>query len=110
MLDPPVHARWIAERARAQFDAGLIDEAGGLRERFDAGLPAFSAIGYREAWAVLDGELSREAAIDLDAKRNVAFAKRQRTWFRSEPGIRWIDAMTDPLPDAQAAVRDVAGL
>ena len=79
-------------------------------ERFDRTLPAFSAIGYREAWAVLDGELSREAAIELDAARNVGFAKRQRTWFRSEPGIEWIDATHDPIPFAQAAVREVAGL
>ena len=106
----PVHARWIAERARAQFDAGLIEEARALRERFDPALPAFSAIGYREAWAVLDGELSRNAAIELDARRNVAFAKRQRTWFRSEPGIRWLDAADDPLPETQDAVREVAGL
>ena len=52
---PPSHADRIARRARAQFDAGLIDEARALRERFDPTLPAFSAIGYREAWAVLDG-------------------------------------------------------
>ena len=71
---------------------GLIDEARALRERFDPGLPAFSAIGYREAWAVIDGELSRDAAIELDARRNVAFAKRQRTWFRAEPDIDWLDA------------------
>ena len=58
-------ASWIAGRARAQFDAGLIEEARALRERFDPGLPAFSAIGYREAWAVLDGALDRDAAIDL---------------------------------------------
>ena len=49
--------RSITARARAQFDGGLLDEARDLRERFDAGLPAFSAIGYREAWAVLDGTL-----------------------------------------------------
>ena len=63
-----------------------------LRERFDPGLPAFSAIGYREAWAVLDGRLSRDAAIAEDARRNQAFAKRQRTWFRAEPGVEWLDA------------------
>ena len=91
-VEPGIHERWIAERARDQFDAGLIDEARALRERFDPSLPAFSAIGYREAWAVLDGELTHEAAIELDAKRNVAFAKRQRTWFRSEPGIEWINS------------------
>ena len=109
-LEQPRHARWIAERARAQFQAGLVEEARDLRERFDPGLPAFSAIGYREAWAVLDGELSRDAAIELDARRNLAFAKRQRTWFRSEPGIRWLDAANDPLAAAQAAVREVAAL
>jgi tRNA dimethylallyltransferase len=55
-------------------------------------LPAFSAIGYREAWAVIDGEATVEEAIALDAQRNVQFAKRQRTWFRSEPDIAWLDA------------------
>lgn len=96
-VDPDVHARWIATRAQSQFDAGLIEEARSLRERFDPALPAFSAIGYREAWAVLDGELSLEGAVDLDARRNVAFAKRQRTWFRAEPGITWLDA-TEGMP------------
>ncbi len=86
------HRRRLALRAHAQFDAGLIDEADALRARFDPTLPAFSAIGYREAWAVVDGELTRDAAIELDAHRNVAFAKRQRTWFRSEPDITWLDA------------------
>jgi tRNA dimethylallyltransferase len=109
-LEAAVHERWIAERARAQFDAGLIEEAQGLRDRFDPELPAFSAIGYREAWALLDGELSREAAIELDAKRNVAFAKRQRTWFRSESGIGWLYATGDPFAKAIEAARPVVGL
>lgn len=100
------HARRIHRRARAQFGSGLLEEARGLRERFDPGLPAFSAIGYREAWSVLDGRSTLEAAIELDAGRNVAFAKRQRTWYRSEPGVTWLDA-TDELPvdDALALVR-----
>ena len=89
---PERHRAWIAARARAQFDSGLLDEADGLRRRFDPDLPAFSAIGYREAWAVLDGTLTLEAAIELDARRNLAFARRQRTWFRSEPDIPWLDA------------------
>src|SRR4029078_5882140 len=91
----------LKTRASGQFDAGLIEEARALRDRFDSGLPAFSAIGYREAWAVLDGELTRDAAIDLDAQRNLAFSKRQRTWFRSEPDITWLDA-TGSLPTAPA--------
>jgi tRNA dimethylallyltransferase len=95
-LDPVEHRRRIAGRARAQFDAGLVEEARALRERFDPGLPAFSAIGYRESWAVLDGEMDLEAAIELDAARNVAFAKRQRTWFRREPTLQMVDAADDP--------------
>lgn len=100
-----VHRRWIAERARAQFEAGLLAEAAALRERFDPSLPAFSAIGYREAWAVLDGETDLDAAVEVDARRNVAFARRQRTWFRAEAGIDWIDATADPLAAALARVR-----
>jgi tRNA dimethylallyltransferase len=100
-LDRVTHRRWIAERARAQFDAGLIEEARALRERFDPALPAFSAIGYREAWAVLDGTLGREAAIAEDARRNAAFAKRQGTWFRAEPDVEWLDPTGDPLARAR---------
>jgi tRNA dimethylallyltransferase len=103
-VDPDVHRARIDARAQAQFDAGLIEEARALRERFDPGLPAFSAIGYREAWAVLDGTLTLAAAIDLDAQRNSAFSKRQGTWFRSEPGIDWLDA-TKTLPLAAALDR-----
>jgi tRNA dimethylallyltransferase len=95
------HREWIGNRARAQFDAGLVEEARALRERYDPTLPAFSAIGYREAWALLDGEIDRETAIERDAQRNVAFAKRQSTWFRSEPDIEWLSLPdVDPLPVA----------
>jgi tRNA dimethylallyltransferase len=79
----------IATRARQQFQAGLIEEADALRRRYDPNLQAFTAIGYREAFAVLDGSLGTEDAIAVDAARNVAFARRQRTWFRSEPDIEW---------------------
>jgi len=99
-VDPVRHREWIAHRARGQFDAGLIEEARALRERFDPALPAFSAIGYREAWAVLDGELTRDAAIAEDARRNQAFAKRQRTWFRAEPDITWLDPEAAALETA----------
>ena len=99
------HARSIEHRAREQFEAGLVEEARALRERYDPALPAFSAIGYREAWAVLDGELTQEQAIALDARRNLQFAKRQATWFRAEPDIEWRDTVTG---EAQARALDVA--
>jgi tRNA dimethylallyltransferase len=101
-LPPAVHRRRIAERAAAQFAQGLLEEAAGLRQRYDPGLPAFSAIGYREAWSVLDGTSSLAAAVELDAARNVAFAKRQRTWYRSERDITWLDAAEDGAADHAA--------
>jgi tRNA dimethylallyltransferase len=109
VADRATHREWIERRAREQFDAGLVDEARALRERFDVTLPAFSAIGYREAWALLDGAMTRDEAIAADAQRNVAFARRQRTWFRSEPGIEWLDAAVDTLPAALAVARNLAG-
>jgi tRNA dimethylallyltransferase len=110
-LDHATHRDWIANRAAAQFAAGLVEEARALRERFDPTLPAFSAIGYREAWAVIDGQATVDEAIAADAARNVAFAKRQRTWFRSEPDLEWLDA-TDQAAAAGTALsraRTLAG-
>ncbi len=98
------HRRRIADRARAQFDAGLVEEARSLRERFDPRLPAFSAIGYRESWAYLDDEISLDAAIELDAVRNAQFARRQRTWFRRERALRVVDATGDPVPEVRRLV------
>ena len=106
-LSPPTHREWIARRAREQFDSGLADEAAALRERFDPSLRAFSAIGYREAWAMLDGELTREQAIELDTRRNEQFAKRQATWFRSEPGVEWLDATASPRRRASELAREL---
>jgi tRNA dimethylallyltransferase len=103
--DPATHRRWIAARARAQFEAGLLDEARALRERYDPALPAFSAIGYREAWAVADGTMTQEQAIAENARRNVGFAKRQRTWFRAEPDVHWLDATDRPDEAALEVVR-----
>lgn len=106
-LAPEVHREWIARRAREQFDAGLVDEARSLRERFDPSLPAFSAIGYAESWALLDGRIERNTAIERNAQRNVAFARRQATWFRSEPDVDWLDATHDNVARAVATARDL---
>jgi tRNA dimethylallyltransferase len=104
IVEPAAHQRRMLHRARAQFEAGLVDEARSLRERYDPALPAFSAIGYRESWAVLDGECTPEAAIARDARRNVQFAKRQRTWFRSEPTLAVVDATDDPQGEVTGAL------
>jgi tRNA dimethylallyltransferase len=99
--DRAVHRAWIARRAEAQLDGGILAEAAALRARFDAALPAFSAIGYREAWDLLDGRLDRAGYLEVNVRRNVAFARRQRTWFRREPVDLDLDA-ADPATVGRA--------
>ena len=104
VVEPGEHRRRMHARARAQFDARLVEEARMLRERWDPALPAFSAIGYRESWAYLDGERKLDEAIELDALHNEQFARRQRTWFRREPALEVIDGTADPTPEVLARV------
>lgn len=84
------HDRAIEARARAQLTGGLLEETAALRARYPDTIRSFSAMGYREAMGVLDGRLTLEAAIAEDAARTRAYARRQATWFRAEPGIRWL--------------------
>jgi tRNA dimethylallyltransferase len=111
-VDGSVLRERIGARARAQFDAGLVEETRALVARYEASLPAFSGIGYAEALAVIEGRLTREAAIGEDARRNVLFARRQATWFRREPDVRWLDATRElPLEEASSAAEAyLAGL
>ncbi|HEX7491402.1 MAG TPA: tRNA (adenosine(37)-N6)-dimethylallyltransferase MiaA [Candidatus Limnocylindrales bacterium] len=87
----------IVARARAQFDAGLIEETRALTAQYDPSLPSFSSIGYAESLGVMQGRLTPEGAVIEDARRNVLFARRQATWFRREPDVLWLDA-TNSLP------------
>ncbi len=100
------HRSWIAARAVGQLDGGLPEEAARLRERYGEAQRAFSAIGYREAWDLLDGRIDRDGFLATNATRNAAFARRQRTWFRAERAITWFDPSTrDPLDAALAIAR-----
>lgn len=100
--EPAEHRTWIAQRAADQFRGGLLEEAARLRTRFPASLAAFSAFGYREAMAHLVGELDHGEALERTVARTRAYARRQRTWFRREPGITWIAAG----PSAEMAARE----
>jgi tRNA dimethylallyltransferase len=104
-VEHATHRTWIANRAAGQYAGGLVREAAGLAARFDPSLPALSAIGYREAIDVARGRRTAAEALAETIVRTRAYARRQRTWFRAEPGIRWIDAVHDPYPEALQAVR-----
>lgn len=90
----------IRLRAEAMFADGLLDEAAALREHFGEGLgTAAQAIGYREAFAVLDGALPLGEAIAAVSLRTRKYAKRQRTWFRNQMRAVPVEADRDDAVD-----------
>lgn len=104
-LQPEAHRRRIRARAEEHFRAGLLDEAAALHQRYPEDLPAFSAMGYREAFDVLAGRCTLPEAIERDTHRTWAYARRQRTWFRSEPGVAWLPAGEDLLAATDVLLR-----
>ncbi len=76
----------IQKRARAQFEAGLVEEVRGLLARYPAMPTALQTIGYKEVVRYLRGELTLEEAIEADWRAVWRYARRQYTWFRKEPG------------------------
>lgn len=79
-------------RVDAMFGAGLVDETRALLARYPATARPFSTIGYKEAAAVVRGEMRDAEAIAETKRRTRAYAKRQMTWLRSERGVQWVDA------------------
>ena len=76
----------IQSRARAQFEAGLVEEVRGLLAAYPEMPTALQTIGYKEVVRHLEGELTLEEAIEADWRAVWRYARRQYTWFRREPG------------------------
>lgn len=91
----------IAARTRAMIDAGLVDE---VRDLLDKGLrsalTASRAIAYGEIVAHLDGRMSLDQAVAAIEAATWRYARRQMTWFRKDPRIRWFET-ADPASVAE---------
>ena len=82
----------INARVDKMFEEGLLDEVRALKEAgYSAGLTSMQAIGYKEIYSYLSGEISLDEAKNLIKQNTRHFAKRQLTWFRKEPDVIWID-------------------
>lgn len=79
-------------RVERMYANGLIDETRALLARFDVTARPFGTIGYKEAAAVVRGEMAESDAIEETKRRTRAYAKRQMTWLRSERNVQWIDS------------------
>ncbi len=110
-LNPPredLYAR-INKRADEMFAGGLIEEVQSL---IASGVPAtakaFQAHGYRRVVEYWRGERTREDALEQMKLDTRHYAKRQLTWWRAWPGVKWIDRFGDDPEAFQAANKYLA--
>jgi tRNA dimethylallyltransferase len=84
----------IAQRATAMIDAGWVQEVKTLLEGGLSGSePAFQAIGYRQLVEHVRRGSPLSETLEMIVVATRRYAKRQQTWFRREPGIRWFEAL-----------------
>src|SRR5207248_2048883 len=102
----PVSALWVAlrrdraevreriqQRVRRMLQAGWLEEVRTLLLMgYSPRLPAMSAHGYPELRRVLDGEWTLDEAAQRIRFVTQAYVRRQETWLRSDPRVRWLDA------------------
>ena len=92
-LDPAALDARIAARVDRMWASGLVDEVRtlefrGLRE----GRTASRALGYQQVLRFLAGECTEAEAHDETVRATRRFVRRQRSWFRRDPRVRWLDA------------------
>jgi len=105
-LDPDrekLYAR-INRRVQQMFVAGLVQETRGILEKHGDSARPLNSIGYKQVVQLLRGELDYEAAVAAVQQAHRNYAKRQMTWFRREPGVKWLRGFgDDPEVRKQAA-------
>jgi len=93
----------INERAARMFDQGLIAETEVLWAKYGSAARPLSSLGYKQAVQFLNGEIGQEEALRDAQQAHRNYAKRQMTWFRREPEVRWLAGFgTDPAIQAEA--------
>jgi tRNA dimethylallyltransferase len=90
----------IEQRTRLMFDAGLVEEVRalidqGLRE----GVTARRAIGYAQVLSYLDNEYDLNQARERTLIGTRRYVRRQRSWFRRDPRVRWVDGADPKLAE-----------
>jgi tRNA dimethylallyltransferase len=113
-LDPDrkkLYAR-INERAAKMFSDGLVEETRGLIGKYGespggAARGPFDSLGYKQARAVLRGEMAMGDAVSAAQQGHRNYAKRQLTWFRREPDVLWLQGFGD---DPEIAARASAAI
>ena len=105
-ISPPRRVLYerIDKRVDSMINEGLIEEVYSLHEMgYSRDLKALQSLGYRHAGMIVWGEMDHADAIVLLKRDTRRYAKRQLTWFRSEPDALWCD------PDARTEIDSMVG-
>jgi tRNA dimethylallyltransferase len=108
-LNPPREELYqrINLRADRMFEKGLVEEVESL---IKSGVPenakAFQAHGYRRVVEFLQGMRTREDALEQMKLDTRHYAKRQLTWWRAWPNVKWIDLFGDDPASLHEALRE----
>ena len=91
-LDPDRAALYerVNRRAIQMFESGLIEETKHLLEKYGATARPLASLGYKQAMQFLGGEFTRDQALQAASQAHRNYAKRQMTWFRREPEVKWL--------------------
>jgi tRNA dimethylallyltransferase len=83
----------IEMRFDVMLRSGLVDEVKQLRARYrlTADTPSMRAVGYRQVWSYLEGEIGADVMRERALAATRQLAKRQITWLRSFPGLLRLD-------------------
>ena len=108
-LDPDRSALYdrINQRAQRMFDGGLVEETRSLLEKYGTAARPLSALGYKQAAALVRGEIDRKTAVQTAQQAHRNYAKRQMTWFRREPDVIWISGFGDDTWVQSEAIRKI---
>jgi tRNA dimethylallyltransferase len=104
---PELYAR-VDERIDSMFANGLLNEVEKLLQKgYAPSLPSLSAIGYREAVAVVQGELSLEEAKTQMKRITRVFVRRQANWFKeTDEQIRWFEMQPGTVDQVEQFLRE----
>jgi len=106
-LDREELYRRIDLRVEVMLEAGWLDEIEGLLSRYPPDLKPLQALGYRHLINYLTGVWSWDEALTLLARDTRRYAKRQLTWFGSDPAVRWFHP--DQVAEMAAALAEFFG-
>lgn len=101
--------RRIEHRTQAMVELGLVGEVAGLMAKYGPDLPLLSTLGYGEIKLHLQGQISLGEATQRIIVHTRQFAKRQRTWFRKDRSIHWLNGEQNDLLQSAWALVNHAG-